>query len=317
MSFPTYTVIITAYNERDFVGYAIRSVQEQTRSDWEVIVVDDGSTDGTADAVRPFTERDSRVRLVSKENGGLSAARNTAIEMSEAPLVCFLDADDMWLPRYLEEMGRALESDPTAGVAYTDAWALDAVIHKFRKATAMANCQPPRVLPEDPTDLMKLLIRQNFIWVSATVRRRALEEAGLFRADFRLTEDIELWFRILALGYRIVRAPGGVLGIKRQRPEALSRRELANTESLQRVMRVVEANEAIPASVRRLAREKRTVDLERWRRALSGESRPLALRLWAMRRLGALRRAVIGRYQWRDEPPADVQAAYPELSAGG
>jgi glycosyltransferase involved in cell wall biosynthesis len=282
-----------------------------------VIVVDDGSTDGTADAVRPFAERDSRVRLVSKRNEGLAAARNTALGMTEAPLVCFLDADDMWLPRYLEEMASALDSDPAAGVAYTDAWALDAVIHKFRKATAMANSQPPRVAPADPTEMMRLLVRQNFVWVSATVRRRAIEEAGLFRPDFLLTEDIELWFRILALGYRIVRAPGGVLGIKRQRPEALSRRELANTESLQRVMRLVEENDAIPSEVRRLAQEKRTGELERWRRALSGESRALAVWLATRRRLGILKRLVTDRYVWRDEPPPEVETAFPELIGPG
>lgn len=311
MTPPTFTVVIAAFNERELIGDTIRSVQAQTRRDWEIVVVDDGSTDGTAEAVRPFTAEDARIRLVTQPNQGLSAARNTAIGLSEAPLLSWLDADDLWLPNYLEAMAAALDSEPSAGVAYTDAWALDADTHRFRRSTAMSRYQPAAV-PQDPTEMMKLLVRQNFIWVSATVRRRALNDAGLFREDFRLTEDIELWFRILALGYRIVRARGVALGVKRERPEALSRKELPNVESLQRVMGVVAQNEEIPFSVRTLAAA-RIGELDRWRRAFSGDSRLLALGLAARLKLGAVKRAVLTRREWRREAPPEVREAFPDL----
>jgi cellulose synthase/poly-beta-1,6-N-acetylglucosamine synthase-like glycosyltransferase len=304
--------VIPAYNERDLVGHAIRSVQAQTVTDWEVIVVDDGSSDGTADAVRPFTEGDERIRLVSKENEGLSAARNTGIELARAPLVSFLDSDDMWLPDYLEAMGSALEAAPSAGWAYTDAWALDVDSGRFRRATAMASCQPPAVLPEDTVEVMKLLIRQNFMWVSATVRRDALVAAGMFDAEMKSAEDIELWFRVLALGYSVVRPPG-VLGIKRERLEAMSRQDLKNVINLQVVMSRVAADERVPPEVRQLA-TKRIDGLERWRLALSGESRLLALGLRARLLLGRLKRATVGRQDWLAEPPAEVQAAFPDLA---
>jgi glycosyltransferase involved in cell wall biosynthesis len=309
---PKFTVIIPAFNEEVLVAEAIRSVQAQTREDWRAIVVDDGSSDGTAEVVTAIAARDLRIQLLSKPNGGLAAARNSALALATTPLVSFLDSDDMWLPGYLDAMDAALAEDPGAGVAYTDAWALDTDSGRFRSASAMSTCNPPAVVPTDPVETMKLLVRQNFIWVSTTVRRRTLEDSGLFREDYRLTEDIELWFRVLAAGWHMVRPPG-IFGIKRERAEALSRQDLNNVVSLQRVMRDVIANEKIPSDVKELAAG-RISELERWRLALSGENRPLAVGLAARRRLGAMRRATIGRRSdWLDRPPADVMAAYPEL----
>jgi glycosyltransferase involved in cell wall biosynthesis len=308
---PRFTVVIAAYNERDLIGSTLESLRRQTVSDWEAIVVDDGSVDGTADRVAEFEARDERIKLVRQENQGLAGARNTAIEIARAELISFLDADDMWLPRYLEEMGSALDAAPNAGLAYTDAWAMDADTHRFRKRTAMTSSNPPETPPQDPVEVMKLLVDENFIWVSATVRRRALDNAGRFRADFRLTEDIELWFRILALGYGVVRARG-ILGIKREREDALSRQLHDNIVSRQRVLGLLLANEETPASVRKLA-EARMDRLERARLAYSGESRKGAMKLAVRRRLGALKRATVGRFAWRREPPEEVRRAFPDL----
>src|SRR5262249_8404450 len=122
MSSPTFTAIITAHNERDLVGFAIRSVVAQTRSDWGLIVVDDGSTDDTAAVVQEVARQDSRIQLIRIPNQGPGPARNAAIENSDSPFVCFLDADDMWLPGYLDAMEAALGEDRGAGVACTDAW---------------------------------------------------------------------------------------------------------------------------------------------------------------------------------------------------
>ncbi len=311
MSVPAFSVVIPAYNEERRVGAAIGSVQAQTRADWEAIVVDDGSSDATAEVVAAIATRDPRVKLVSKPNAGLSAARNTAIKMARAPLVSLLDSDDLWLPGYLETMGHALEADPEAGIAYTDAWALDTESGRFRRATAMSSCSPPDVLPQDPVEVMKLLVRQNFIWVSVTARREALERAGLFRADLASAEDIELWFRVLAEGYRVI-GPLGVLGIKGERADAMSRQDLRNVTNLQLVMGWVAENPKIPESVQELARAK-IAGLERWRLALSGESRTLSLGLSARLRLGSVKRAILRGREWRSEPPAEVQAAFPNL----
>ncbi|MGL6044061.1 MAG: glycosyltransferase family 2 protein, partial [Sandaracinobacteroides sp.] len=104
------SVVIPAYNREATVGTAIRSVLWQTLSPVEVIVVDDGSTDGTAAAVQAID--DPRVRLVSQANGGISAARNRGIEAATQPWVAFQDSDDEWLPLKLEKQMASLALAP-------------------------------------------------------------------------------------------------------------------------------------------------------------------------------------------------------------
>jgi glycosyltransferase involved in cell wall biosynthesis len=312
MSAPAFSVVVAAFNEEDMVADAIRSVQKQTRSDWELVLIDDGSEDDTARVAGELAADDPRIRVISQPNAGLSAARNAGIAAGRAELVAFLDADDLWLPTYLEVAANVLEAEPAAGWAYTDAWALDTEKGRFRRATAMSTCQPPDVLPTDPAEVMKLLIRQNFMWVSATVRRRALTDAGGFSEDMKSAEDIELWFRILAKGWKVVRMPG-VLGIKRERPDAMSRAEVKNMRNLQKVMGMVAGNPEVPADVRAMAGE-RIAYYEQWEGALGGTSRPLALALAARRLAGSIGKAVLGRYVWRRNPPDEVQQAFPDLS---
>jgi len=100
VSNPAFTVVIPLYNKEDTVTRAIRSVLAQSVQDFEIVVVNDGSTDGGADKVEAIG--DSRIRLVHQSNGGVSAARNRGVEAAVNPLIAFLDADDEWLPEYLE-----------------------------------------------------------------------------------------------------------------------------------------------------------------------------------------------------------------------
>jgi glycosyltransferase involved in cell wall biosynthesis len=310
MTEPAFSVVIPAYNQEDLVGWALKSVQRQTRPDWEAIVVDDGSTDDTADTVRGLAEADQRIRLITKENRGSSAARNAGIAVSRAPLISFLDSDDMLLPRYLEVMGSALAATPGAGLAYTDAWALDVDRGRFRRATAMSGSRPPDVAPDNPVEVMKLLVHLNFIWISSTLTRRALEDAGPFREDLLFAEDAELWFRVLACGYRAVRPPG-ILGVKRERAEAKSQEHVRNIGGFQAVLRGVSEDPEMPAEVRELA-DARIRTLEWQRRAFSGESRLLSVGLATRLRLGRFKRAVLPSREWR-ETPAAVKEAFPDL----
>src|SRR5438067_282471 len=130
-----------AYNAAETVGSANSSVLAQTFKSFELLVVDDGSTDDTAEKVKPF-EGDGRVWLVRQRNRGLAATRNEAIGRARGELVSMLDSDDLWLPSYLETMKTALDRDPDAGFAYTDAWVLDDATKRVHKATAMAYQDP-------------------------------------------------------------------------------------------------------------------------------------------------------------------------------
>src|ERR1700744_5385897 len=96
------SIIMPAYNAENFIGSAIESVLDQTYLNWELIVVNDGSTDQTAAIVETFAASDKRIKCISQPNMRQGAARNTGIKNSRGDLIAFLDADDLWLPGKLE-----------------------------------------------------------------------------------------------------------------------------------------------------------------------------------------------------------------------
>src|SRR5262245_54352300 len=115
---PAVSVIIATYNYGRFLAGALVSALGQTFRDLEVLVIDDGSTDDTGEAVRPYLA-DPRVRYHRTEHVGQSAAKDLGVRLARAPLVAFLDADDVWLPHKLERQVALFGADPGLGVVYT------------------------------------------------------------------------------------------------------------------------------------------------------------------------------------------------------
>jgi len=109
---PAVSVIMPAYNVEPYVGDAIRSALAQTFTDFELIVVDDGSTDGTAQVVRALSPTDSRIKLVQQANRGLAGARNSALRASRGDFLALLDSDDLWEPAFLAEQLEILHTRP-------------------------------------------------------------------------------------------------------------------------------------------------------------------------------------------------------------
>jgi glycosyltransferase involved in cell wall biosynthesis len=185
---PTFSVIMPTYNYGRFIADALASVLAQSMRDLEVIVVDDGSTDHTVDVVRPFL-RDPRVRYQAIAHGGAPVAKNTGIRLSRAPLMAFLDADDVWLPRKLERQLPLFEADPELGVAYSRR-------HLMNEDGVEVVYQQPalhRGLVLEP------LFRTNFVCQStAVVRRAVLDEVGLFDERCPVVQDYDLWLRVAA-----------------------------------------------------------------------------------------------------------------------
>jgi glycosyltransferase involved in cell wall biosynthesis len=311
MSDPRFSVIVPAHNEAELVSSAITSVLRQSVADWELVLVDDGSSDGTARVGARFAADDPRITLVSTPNQGLSAARNTGIERSRAPNVSFLDSDDLLMPHYLERMGAALEAAPEAGFAYTDAWALDADTHRIRRATAMSPWHPPSAAPADPLEMMRMLLRDNFVFVSTTVPRAVLEGVGGFDASLASAEDYDLWLRILAAGRPAV-SPDGVLGIKRERAGAMSQNHATMLSAQVSICRRLVGESGLPADVRALA-EARARRLEGVAAGLDGSDRGRALLIGARRALSPLRGALQPGRRWRRRPPHEVREAFPDL----
>lgn len=311
MTTANFTAVLAAYNEEEFVGSAIRSVLRQTRQDFELVVVDDGSTDATNEVVREF-ESDPRVRVISQPNRGRTAALNTAIATTTAPYVSLIDADDLWMPTYLEGLGLALDRNPDAGFAYTDAWCLDHSRGRFWRASSNAHMGEPASPPKDPDEFLRLLLRANFVFGLATIRRTALEEVGGFNETLRAAQEYELWLRLLARGFQVARAPGRLV-VVRDRAGAIHTDERRALENLGNVYRMVAEDLDTSDQVTAIARQ-RLAEVERKRRSIERNRLPTRVRKRLRRRLAQLYKATLGRNFWYPGTPPEVAAAFPELA---
>lgn len=196
---PEVSVIIPAYNAGRFLGEALESVLRQTFQDFEVIVVDDGSTDNTAEVVARFA--DSRTLYIYHEkNRGLPAARNTGICASMGKYVAFLDADDWYLPRKLEVQVSYLNEHPTTGLVASGWVETDAQGKMFRVVKPWPNTTRSFSLKECVLGL-PLVVH------CVLVRREWLETVGLFDESMRWVEDTDLWLRLLAAGCQFAWLP--------------------------------------------------------------------------------------------------------------
>jgi glycosyltransferase involved in cell wall biosynthesis len=179
------SVIIPTYNRADRVTIAVSSVLAQTYTDFELIVVDDGSRDETMGALGPFLEL---IRVIRHErNLGVSAARNAGIRASRARFVSFLDSDDRWLPEKLEVQARFFQDQPEAVACQTqEIW-----IRGGRRVNpALRHLKPSG-------DIFEPSLERCLVSPSAVMLRRSLlEEVGLFNESLPVCEDYDLWLRI-------------------------------------------------------------------------------------------------------------------------
>jgi glycosyltransferase involved in cell wall biosynthesis len=289
-----------AYNAASTIDAAIDSVLAQTRDDFELIVVNDGSTDDTALHVQRYLE-DARISMISQTNLGQAVARNTAIAVSRGVLVSLLDSDDLWLPHYLEVMAATFEREPTASVAYTDAWVLDDRTRRIARRTAMGHWHPA-VAPKEPEPFLRALLELgNFVFVGATIRREILTEVGAFRTGVSGSEDYELWLRIASRGYRFARCPV-TLAVYRRSPGQTSSDPDQMRRSGHEVFRIVAEEYDIPDDVRELARKRipmRGVFTQR-RRRFAGIPAPI-------------HQALVRVRDFHLRTPTEIREAFPDL----
>ena len=198
---PTVDVIIPAYNAARFLPTAIESVMAQTFADWRILLVDDGSTDNTAELISPFIHQlGPKLNYIRQANSGVSAARNTAIRNSSAEFLALLDADDVWLPHRLTESLKCFENRPQVGLAYGFNARINqegAVVDTFARRQKHAEGKIAPYIYRLQVDLPTLTI---------TFRRKCIDEAGLFDETMQVTEDRDLWFRI-ASRYEVALVP--------------------------------------------------------------------------------------------------------------
>lgn len=228
---PAISVIVPTYNYGRFIGGAIESLRAQTRPDWECVVVDDGSTDDTAEVVAGFAARDPRVRLLRQENRRQAAARNNGLRHSSGRYVQFLDADDLIEPRKLELQAEHLERHPGAGIVYGDARFFPTEDPGARLHTMYGEDRPWQPgLSGEGAEVLLPLLRHNSVMIGATlVRREVVERVGAFDEELPAIEDWHYWLRCAAAGVRFdYRDAPGTLSLIRSHPVSWSKDERRN-----------------------------------------------------------------------------------------
>ncbi|CAA0086991.1 putative glycosyltransferase EpsJ [Zhongshania aliphaticivorans] len=193
---PRYSVVVPLYNKAAHISDTIDSILLQTVSDFEIIVVDDGSSDNGPAIVRDYALREKRVRLISQANGGVSKARNTGIAEANGEYIAFLDGDDLWAPHLLSEFDALLSAFPHCG-AYSTAYA-----HRYLHGDDQV-IEPKFSFSQR----RKVHFEYDFFGVAsrgelpimpscACVPAKVLEEVGGFPEGEPMGEDQDLWVRI-------------------------------------------------------------------------------------------------------------------------
>ncbi len=181
------SVVIPLYNARDVIRQTVESVLAQTWKDVEIIVIDDGSTDGSGKVVQEFG---NRVRLIQQENAGVAAARNRGIQASTGEAIALLDHDDLWHPTKLEKQVRLLEQRPEVGMVITD------VAHIDREGRPMGIVGRGY----NPSETFARLFVRSYLPTpsAALIRKSVFESVGGFDEGFKSAglDDHELWTRI-------------------------------------------------------------------------------------------------------------------------
>ena len=181
------SVVIPTYNLARFLPEAVASVRAQVWPDFEIIVVDDGSTDNTPEVLESLSA-EGGLRWFRQENAGASAARNRGIREARKSWVAFLDADDFWLAGKLAAQFEALDAKPSAAFSYTD--------ERLRFEDGTETDRASRAT--DAPLLPQMLVGNIFSTPTALVRRECFDTVGLFDTRLRTGEDWDMWMRLAA-----------------------------------------------------------------------------------------------------------------------
>lgn len=184
-----FSVIIPLYNKAPYIRKALESVWSQTFRDFELIVVDDGSSDDSLSVAKDvIAESSITARLIHQENAGVSSARNNGVAASHGDYICFLDADDWWAPGFLEQMDGLINEYPDAGIYGTNYY----IISRGKQRVALhipstgyinyCNCYRELQMP--------------LTSISVAIPRGVFLETGGFRPHLKFGEDFDLWIRI-------------------------------------------------------------------------------------------------------------------------
>ena len=191
-SLPKISIVMAAYNEERDIEKALDSILAQTFADWELIIIDDGSTDATATIVQGYGDKDSRITLVCNEtNMELSASLNKGIGLAQSDLIARADADDTNLPERLAKQYEYMQTHPETDVLGTAAYLLDKTGRRVNTFSyPLTHCELNRVP----------FLKSHFFHPSVMARRRFFDMAGYYDPRYPNAEDKEMWLRGLSVG---------------------------------------------------------------------------------------------------------------------
>ena len=198
--FPTVSVVVPVYNTAATIVETLESLFAQTYENFEVIVVDDGSTDHSMELVQQFD--DLRCIIVRQENRGLNGARNAGIRNAKAPYIAFLDADDLWRPQMLEKHVEHLETNPTVGISFSPSALIGENSQSLgiRQRPKLRDITPRDVICRNPigNGSAGVFRREVFDGIAFTHPEAPGDEVWWFDETYRQSTDIECWMRIVA-----------------------------------------------------------------------------------------------------------------------
>ena len=224
---PTVSVIMPCYNMEKFIAHSIESVRNQSLTDWELLIVDDASTDKTADKVRPYCEQDERVKLtVKSRHSGIASSRNQALASAKGRYLAFLDADDIWHPEKLERQLAFMQEHEVA-FSYSAYQLIDEEGKALQKTIATAG------------NLTHDAYLQNTIIGCSTVMLDKDKVGEVTIPDFRTSEDTATWLNILRKGF-LAYAIEETLVSYRIRRKSASSNKLKASYDLWKVYRIQE-----------------------------------------------------------------------------
>ena len=250
MTSPLISVVTPAYNASGFIAETIRSVQKQSLTDWEHIVIDDGSTDDTVAVVEQ--NADKRLRLIRQENAGQSAAQNAGLAVAKGTRIVMLDADDLMLEGAFQRLSDALDACPEAVLAYGKSWLIDLDGNP---------CGVRQVLASRTVTIgLEDMLLQNPIVSggAAMIRADVMRASGGFDPEIRMAQDWECWCRLATKGPFVAIGGKAVLEY-RLHPLSVSRLDAQMPETSDLAIAKVFENPDVQALVpdERLARIRR------------------------------------------------------------